>query len=153
MVKTLVNNPATYTEERYNAAHIHIHIESVLCVKIFCSLNTSENTLLSSLRKTCDITSKHNYPSGPHWEKNPLDPRMCTVTCVVLHNMCISIRVPLQDPDPRDAERKRWYLYPDLYQATSMTVWVSKFVPSQGDSLGLTNRWHLFKSINLFQWH
>lgn len=88
MVKTLVNNPATYTEERYNAAHIHIHIESVLCVKIFCSLNTSENTLLSSLRKTCDITSKHNYPSDPHWEK-PHWIRACVPLLVLFCTICV----------------------------------------------------------------
>jgi hypothetical protein len=84
---TPVNNPTTNAEERYNAAHIRTRnvIERAFGVlkSRFRSLDTSGGTLMYSPRKACDIT----------------------VACVILHNICISNRIPIQDPDPRDAGR------------------------------------------------
>ncbi|XP_062579744.1 putative nuclease HARBI1 [Saccostrea cucullata] len=82
---TPVNNPST----NYNTSHIRTRnfVERSFGVlkSHFRCLDTSGGSLLHSPRKACEIT----------------------VACAVLHNMCISRRIPLPDPDPRDTGRIR----------------------------------------------
>ena len=83
----MVVNPSKQPYNKRRVAHIRTRnvIERAFGVlkSRFRSLDTSGGTLMYSPRKACDIT----------------------VACVILHNICISNRIPIQDPDPRDAGR------------------------------------------------